>query len=162
MVKSWCVTGAAPSDMGDRIEATVPGDLLVEAAARREAHSVDGCRRVHSWTADGRRVCWQTRAASAAVDAEQWTATVPEPLARRWPLPQTEFWTAWTRAEVHAKLLDTPILTWLSRVGLGGPDVAGVRTMTHHLDDLVVTVGYLESAPEPADAGRPETQRVPR
>lgn len=128
------------------IESTQLGSLLIDSPSRRGEHAAAGCRRLHSWSADGRRVCWRTTHESAAVDVEQWTAAVPEALARRWPLPRTEFWAAWTRAEVHAKLLDTPILTWVRTHGLDAPDPSGVRTWTQRVDDLLVTCGYLDTA----------------
>lgn len=136
----------------------LPGELVIDAPVRRGSACREGCRGAHSWTDDGRRVCWrpddfvaglapsETRG-RAAVDVERTCAQVPPSLARRWPAPSEEFWSAWTRTEVLAKLGDVPVLAWLARYGLGDPPAAadgpwsGVRLWTAQVGDLTVTVG---------------------
>ena len=54
------------------------------------------------------------------------------------------FWPCWTAVEVACKVLDVPIMVWLSQHGLR-VDRGLVRTGTFRVDDLVVTVG---TAPE--------------
>jgi hypothetical protein len=66
---------------------------------------------------------------------------VPPALARRFGLDRPElFWPRWTAVEVACKLLDVPILVWLSRHGLR-VESGVVRTATFRTADLVVTVG---------------------
>lgn len=66
-------------------------------------------------------------------------------MASRWPTAEPEaFWRAWTRAEVSAKLLDVPILTWLTRWGLqldDTPRARGIETHLVRIGDLVVCFG---------------------
>jgi len=142
--------------------ADVEGRLeIMVVSSRMSACLGTDCVRVHSWTSDGRRVCWNPGAGVVgAVDAESRHARVPASLARRYPLPRPDFWVAWTRAEVHAKLLGVPILSWLKAHGLGGWEVPGIRTATHDVEDLVVTVGRLESAPRTTGAGHGEVGMV--
>lgn len=136
---------AAPSDMPGQVVTVLPGELVIDAPASRFGECTEGCIRAHSWTVDGRRVCWRNAdfptGRGLAVDAEQTHAPVPPSLAARWALPPARFWTAWTRAEVHAKLLDVPILAWLQGHGLDGPDHVGIQTWSGQVDDLTVTVG---------------------
>lgn len=88
-----------------------------------------------SHLADGLVVSWlpSMPAARYAVDAEYADRPVPATLARRYGT--TDFWTRWTRAEVCAKLTDTPILLWLTRHGLPADPASGtgLRVRTHDL-----------------------------
>jgi len=96
---------------------------LVLAASLSEARALGGVR---SYLPDGRGVVWTapTHAVRArAIDVEPARAPVSTRLSRRagsddpivvWPL--------WTRAEVAAKLLDLPVLSWLSWPGLELPE----------------------------------------
>lgn len=72
-------------------------------------------------------VAWRPPPASAgtrfAVDAEYADQPVPATMARRYGTE--DFWTRWTRAEVCAKLADTPILLWLNAYGLPADPAAG-------------------------------------
>lgn len=91
----------------------------------------------HSWTADGRRVCWRPAlppGTAVAVDAELADQPVPPSLHRRHPVAAEQFWRDWTRTEVAAKLAGIPVLVWIARYGF----TAGQgRTWRH--DDLVVS-----------------------
>ena len=71
----------------------------------------------HSHTRDGRIVCWAPGVESiqVAVDAEAVEQPVPGLLARRWRCAEPDlFWTLWTATEVASKLVNTPILAWIS------------------------------------------------
>lgn len=117
----------------------------------------DACQGVHSYVADGRRVCWRPATPGRhSVDAEIADQPIPEALrgaqgtgrlSPSKPLRQAQgagprgtqdFWRAWTRAEALAKLTDTPIALWLRRHGLDAPTPDGVRLEHHALGDLVV------------------------
>lgn len=126
----------------------LPGDLVIDEPESRPAPCEADCCGAHSWTADGRRVCWRpgrdllTR--QVAIDAEVTTQSVPSPMQRRWRLSREDFWASWTRAEVQAKLHDVPILAWLTRHGLtgrAGSDRDHVQTWSAHVDDLTICVG---------------------
>lgn len=67
-----------------------------------------------------------------AVDAEYADQPVPAAMARRYG--SEDFWTRWTRAEVCAKLADTPILVWLAAYGLPADPAAGTGSQVHTLD----------------------------
>lgn len=67
-----------------------------------------------------------------AVDAEYADQPVPPTLAARYG--PDDFWTRWTRAEVCAKLTDTPILLWLTAHGLPADPAAGTGHRVHTLD----------------------------
>lgn len=108
----------------------------------------------HSRVADGRRLCWRPDAPDGvryAVDAEIAGQPVPAALGRRLtPGVAGAAWTRWTRAEVCAKLLDVPILVWVTQHGW--PDAAavahGARTvqlLTDEVDGLVVSFGVLSA-----------------
>lgn len=74
---------------------------------------------------------------------------VPSALGRRAPgVAADRFWWLWTRAEARAKVLDVPIVVWLSRVewtaDAGGPaggatDGEAPFVLSYRLDDLVVS-----------------------
>jgi hypothetical protein len=114
---------------------TAGGRLVV---APRTAACPAGCRGVHSYVADGRRVCWRPDAPGRhSVDAEIADAPVPEALGRRFG--EAHFWDSWTRSEALAKLAGVPILLWLSRRGLEASAPPGVRTRHLRLGDLVVS-----------------------
>lgn len=98
-----------------------------------------------SYLGDGRRVSWSPpRPAGVliAVDAELTSHPVPRAIGRRFgtgdPL---ELWRLWTSNEVAAKLLDVPILVWLTRYGLR-THVPGITTRTLVIDDVVVSCGW--------------------
>lgn len=85
---------------------------IIEPAA---GHSCSGG--THSRTRDARIVCWNPPAAGfrVAVDAEVAGQAVPGPLARRWGTGDPGvFWRWWTATEVAAKLVDEPIMAWVS------------------------------------------------
>ncbi|HEY5183617.1 MAG TPA: hypothetical protein VIM19_01650 [Actinomycetes bacterium] len=62
-------------------------------------------------------------------------------LGRQCNDPAAEFWAAWTRAEVCAKLTDTPILVWVQRHGLRAPLDLPVQVVHAELDGLTVCFG---------------------
>lgn len=126
---------------------------LVEAMERPEVlvgalPSVAGAR---SYLSDGRRVVWRIEAPDGwrvAVDAERVDERLPPHVLARSGLGEhastSSALTAWTQAEVLAKLTDTPILLRLRRFGLGLADLGAhepVMLVTHRLDDVLVTVG---------------------
>lgn len=127
----------------DRIVVT-PG----AARSGRPSFCGPGCRRAHTYVADGRRLCWRPDVdADLAVDAEMAGRPAPEALRRRWDGPDEGFLPAWTRAEVCAKLTDTPILVWVHDRGLDAPLPDGVQTHHAVLGDLVVCFGVRGSGP---------------
>lgn len=94
--------------------------------------------------------------ARIAVDAERLAQPVPRALRSQYDAADDrEFWFRWTRAEVLAKLTDTPILTMLGSHGLppvDGPDAASVSGAAPgaHLDTvaisgLAVTCGWISA-----------------
>lgn len=90
-------------------------------------------------------MCWRPAAPGHfAVDAERADEPVPETLGRRFDGTPEQFRLAWTRAEVLAKLHDTPIVMWLREhplqwpVGENEPDAA---VLHQRIDDLVVCFG---------------------
>lgn len=96
----------------------------------------------HTWTDDGRRICWQPDTATrCAVDAERHDQALPPALARRYGLGEHEFWVAWTRAEVVAKLRDEPILALLDREGITPrvPETWQIHTIT--MTNITVSYG---------------------
>lgn len=103
----------------------------------------------HTWTDDGRRICWQPECDKPfAVDAERHDQPVPAALAARFGLAGREFWVAWTRAEVIAKLRDQPILALLDHEGLTPRIPATWRIRTTDVTDITVSYGVaLRKAP---------------
>ena len=105
---------------------------------------IAGAPGVRSHLADGRMVSWcppLPPGLRLAVDAEIANQPVPPALGRRFGIDRPEvFWPRWTTVEVACKLLDVPILVWLSGRGLR-VDPGLVRTATFRIDDLLVTVG---------------------
>lgn len=103
-------------------------------------------------------MCWQAGAVLPghrhAVDAEILGQPVPRALARRAAgLPPERVWWLWTRAEARAKVLDVPILVWISRVDWladaahpSGGAYDETAVLTRHLDDLVVSHAVRPSA----------------
>ena len=82
----------------------------------------DTCAGLHSYVADGRRVCWRPGAAGRfAIDAEIRDQPIPEMLGRHFNLTRSpngeDFWRDWTRSEALAKLTSTPIIVWLRTAG---------------------------------------------
>ncbi|QGF23574.1 hypothetical protein [Raineyella fluvialis] len=67
-----------------------------------------------------------------AIDAEYADRPLPAALTRRFG--DQDFWTRWTRAEVCAKLTDTPILLWIDLHGLPADPAAGTPLRVHTLD----------------------------
>lgn len=70
---------------------------------------------MHSYTARQERWCWRPRGGGKhAFDVELCDREPPEPVVRHLQVtPGQDFWQAWTRLEVVAKLTDTPVLTLL-------------------------------------------------
>lgn len=130
-----------------------------------------GC--THSHLADGRVICWRPPlsglglAASStaagtghyAVDAEIASQPLPDRMASDWQDSAMNFWIAWTRAEVAAKLANVPIVLWLRDNHLANPGDAattittkGDPPLTCHLlsvqrEDLIVTFGVVSAHP---------------
>jgi hypothetical protein len=101
-----------------------------------------GCEGAHCYTSNGRRLCWRPGTAGTfAIDAELLGQEVAEVFRRRWNGSAREFWVAWTRAEVCAKLTDTPILVWVQHHGLRAPLGLPVRVVHAELDGLTVCFG---------------------
>lgn len=118
----------------------VAGELAVGTCARGS-----GCPSPRTYLADGRRICWhrpEPYGWRLAVDAELTTQPVPPSLDNRVATDSpSQFWRAWTRTEVVCKLLDVPVLVWLTRHGLHTePPSVHLRTLIT-ADGLVVTVG---------------------
>jgi hypothetical protein len=103
-----------------------------------------GAPGARSHLADGRVVSWcppLPPGVRFAVDAEIADQPVPPALARRFGIDRPEtFWPRWTAVEVACKVLDVPIMVWLSQRGLR-VDPGLVRTATFRTADLLVTVG---------------------
>ena len=103
-----------------------------------------GAPGARSHLADGRVVSWSpppTPGLRVAVDAEIADQPVPPALARRFGIDRPElFWPRWTAVEVACKLLDVPILVWLSQRGLR-VDPASCAPRRSASADLLVTVG---------------------
>ena len=115
-------------------------ELAVATCAR-----ASGCPSPRAYLADGRRICWHRRAPDGwllAIDAELASQPVPPNLGNRVEARSpTDFWPAWTRTEVVCKLLDVPVLVWLTRHGLHTePPAVHLHTVVRP-DGLVVTVG---------------------
>ena len=110
-------------------------------ATAHDAPCVTGCTRVHSYTADGTRWCWQGAVRGrAAIDAEVSTVAPPPHLAAR-ARDVDDFWVEWTRLEVVAKLTDTPVLALLARHGLPTPVPEGIDLGHVRRGDTLVCQG---------------------
>ncbi len=110
--------------------------------SRRDLPCPDGCTLIHSYTSDDTR--WCLRAPGwGALDVERST-TPPPALAARLTSDE-DFWRAWTRLEVVAKLTDTPVLTLLGRGLLGSPEPGHVEVAQFVVGDAVVCCGRLVS-----------------
>ena len=84
---------------------------------------------------DGTVLSWRPvtdEAVRIAVDAEYADQPVPAAMVRRFGTD--DFWTRWTRAEVCAKLTDTPVLLWLAAHGLAADPAAGTGLRVHTVD----------------------------
>jgi hypothetical protein len=118
-----------------------PADIAIHPPARARMPGAPGAR---SHLADGRVVSWSPRlppGVQVAVDAEIADQSVPRALARRFGTDRPDmFWPQWTAVEVACKVLDVPIMVWLSVRGLQG-DPDRVLTATFVAGDLVVSVG---------------------
>ena len=107
---------------------------------RRDEPCPDGCTGVHSYTSDGIRWCWQGAGpAREAIDVELPTAPPPALTARH--DGDEDFWLAWTRLEVVAKLTDTPVLTLVARGVLGRPAPSDIIVEHLFVDGAVVALG---------------------
>ncbi|MGJ3510064.1 hypothetical protein [Enemella sp. A6] len=96
----------------------------------------------HSWTDDGRRLCWQPDLEGRfAVDVERNTQPVPASLAARFGLEPASFWVAWTRAEVVAKLRDQPILALVNNEGLSPRLPKNAQLRTESVGDITFSYG---------------------
>lgn len=109
----------------------------------------------HSRLADGRTLCWRPPDHSGrghAVDGELASRVVAPALARRLPPGgRADPWGWWTRAEVCAKLLDVPVVVWVStrdwpREGAQVVDGHEIHLSTHRGHGLVVSLGVLSPA----------------
>lgn len=122
--------------------AAAPSDSAL-ITSRRGTHCPGGCLRIHSYTSDGIRWCWRpTRLEPGvryAVDVEL-TTEPPAALARRLH-SDGDFWHAWTKLEVVAKLLDTPVLTLVGRGELGTPAPPGISIEYVELDGALACLG---------------------
>ncbi|WP_296140719.1 hypothetical protein [uncultured Tessaracoccus sp.] len=108
--------------------------------SRRGEACPDGCQGVHSTTADGVRWCWRPDGgAPAAIDVELRREPPPH-LASRLRSDE-DFWLAWTRLEVVAKLTDTPVVTLLGAGALGSPAPAGITVRHVERGDAVLCLG---------------------
>ena len=68
------------------------------------------------------------------------TTEPPAALARRLRSDE-DFWHAWTKLEVVAKLLDTPVLTLVGRSELGAPPPSGISIEYVELDGALACLG---------------------
>ncbi|MEA5153636.1 hypothetical protein [Raineyella sp.] len=101
-----------------------------------------------------------------AVDAEYADRRVPRTLARRFG--SEDFWTRWTRAEVCAKLTDTPILLWIDTYGLPADPAAGTGLRVCSFDltgrngrPIRVSTGTTDATGTTGAAGTPGTGPTP-
>ena len=95
-----------------------------------------GASGARSYLADDRLVTWLPASPAGMLIA------VPRSLGRRFGAKDPlDFWRLWTTNEVAAKLLDIPILLWLTRYGLRRA-VRGVSTRTLEIDDVVISCGW--------------------
>ncbi len=146
-----------------------PGSFtLVAEDPSRRVGPMGGVRPPHgapvrTHLADGLVVSWSPPHPSDgtryAVDAEYTDQPVPAAMARRYG--SEDFWTRWTRAEVCAKLADTPILVWLATYGLPPDPAARTGHRVHTLDlegpdgrTIRVSAGTTGPAPAPGTLGR--------
>ncbi|MDU7361556.1 MAG: hypothetical protein E7L00_10165 [Propionibacteriaceae bacterium] len=123
--------------------AAAPSDFAI-ITSRRGTSCSGGCLHIHSYTADGIRWCWRParpeRRVRYAVDVELEVAPPPA-LARRLRTDE-DFWRAWTRLEVVAKLLDVPALTLVGRGQLGAPPPLGISIEYVELDGALACLGH--------------------
>lgn len=100
-----------------------------------------------SYLADKRLVQWRPPTCVGtrwAVDAEIADQPVPRVLAKRTGIHQpAAFWPAWTAAEIAAKILDVPMVMWLSEHGLSPRAAADLDVVwrTFAWSGLVVSLG---------------------
>jgi hypothetical protein len=90
-----------------------------------------------------------------AVDAEISTQPVPEALAARTGITAPDaFWPRWTAVEVACKLLDVPVVMWISEHGLNPGDAAdrGMVWRTVAYLDLTITAGGVRQPASPRAA----------
>lgn len=122
--------------------AAAPSDSTL-ITSRRGTNCPGGCLHIHSYTSDGLRWCWRPARLEPgvryAVDVELEVAPPPA-LARRLRTDE-DFWHAWTRLEVVAKLLDTPVLTLVGRGQLGAPAPPGISIEYVELNGALACLG---------------------
>jgi len=132
-------------DMG-RLDLLGPAHVVIHPQSPVRTPRAPAAR---SHLADGRVVSWSpplTAGVRAAVDAEIAGQPVPASLARRFGIDRPEvFWPRWTAVEVACKLLDVPVVVWLSQRGLRH-DPLRVRVATFQMSGVVVTVGIARSS----------------
>lgn len=132
------------------LEAAMTTGRLVRGADVSATTHPDAAR---TYLADGTGLAWHVAPDLRAhgrfvVDAEI-IAPVRPSLQRRYSITDdTTFAEAWTRVEVWAKLLDTPVITWLTRHGLDEPthiaerrDVGEIAWTTRRYGDAVAAFG---------------------
>lgn len=116
-----------------------------------------------SYLDDGTQVVWEpefglAEDARIAIDAERFDRPVPPALrARACIAGRLEFYAAWTRVEVAAKLADVPVLEWLREEGWSD-QVEGTYLATFRLGRLptVVTLGISACDPPKSTFRFPE------
>lgn len=117
----------------DVLDCATAGHLVVGA----EVNGTTFPDSARSYLADGRGVAWTPCATDAgrfAIDAELAGRPVPPALARRANTADPEtFWTRWTACEATAKVLDLPVLSWLSWPALVVPQELAARVRLTHL-----------------------------
>ena len=122
--------------------AAAPSDSTL-ITSRRDTHCPGGCLHIHSYTSDGLRWGWRPARLEPgvryAVDVEL-TTEPPAVFARRLRSDE-DFWHAWTKLEVVAKLLDTPVLTLVGRGQLGAPAPPGISIEYVELDGALACLG---------------------
>ena len=136
----------------------------------RAGHSCAGG--AHSYLPDGRVVCWVAPLPGAepagiqpagagvptlryAVDAELVDRAPPAHVAGRWGVTGDTFWRLWCATEVVAKIVDRPIITFVTGepVRLSPHVVEGWRVhwLTVRADEVLVALGIGRAADAPAD-----------
>lgn len=148
---SW---GDPPEVLLALLDGVRPESLVLTSVGAPRGSAGD----VRSYLSDGRGVGWDPPSTAsrwqAALDAERLDQRVPPALRRLagrgrgldpTALPPEVLWQQWTRAEVLAKLLDVPILTWIGRHGLTLPErlptPLPVAVCTLRVEDVVVSLG---------------------
>jgi hypothetical protein len=130
---------------GGRPELLGPAHVVIHPQPPVRMPGAPGAR---SHLADGRVVSWSPPlpdGVRAAVDAEIAGQPVPASLARRFGIDRPDgFWPRWTAVEVACKLLDVPVVVWLSQRGLSHAPLR-VHVVTFQMSGVVVSVGIARS-----------------